>query len=323
MVIDTDRLSPARVSELLATAVKRNGYLPDMVADSRAFVPAHPLKQASADFLARLLVLPGGTLEGQENIDKALQMQKQGHNLLIVGNHQSNGDTPARRRKLIRHGFSELVDRMVFVAGLNVKDTNILFPTEDAIYVFPPRDLADLKKINRDPEFYGVQEDGVETVAMVLRLGAQLNNGVTPKSAQIFEMGRSIFLYLEATRTRDPEGKMMRANPFVSGYLRDEETVVLPIYQDGVHRISPVGRGYFRVGGREVFPGFIRPIPRRVEMIAGEPVTVGQLKRQARVFESIREGTVADAAMFQVWRLAPHRVSSEYRALYDKLASAQ
>lgn len=303
---------------VIATAQRRLISIDKITQNNQVYLDPNPVGQAATRVLARLLV-GRVNLVGQENLDEAKKMSGT-EGVMYIGNHHSNADTPVRREAFTRSGLKVFVDSSVYLAGLNVAESSPhLFPSERAIQVVSPRDIEAAKWVSRNRQELGLSDDCVDVVLRYLRAAANLNGLAYNKATTKLGEGFDLFFYPEATRSRDEEGRMGRAHLGLSGYLQDDNRVLVPIYESGSQRILPPNLPTNKI------PKWLAKCALRggekIEIIIGEPIWVGQLQDNARTF-SRKEANVADIAMYQLWRLKSDQVMPSHRDLYSRVAAA-
>ncbi len=304
------------VEAIIKTARRRINKIPGILEKKEVYKGAKRWSQNLLGTLAGLLVSEV-EVAGIENIDKAGQLSPEGL-VILIGNHHSNADTPIRREGFKRVGRKDIPDNTTYLAGLNVAESSpALFPSENAIQVVSPRDIEAAKDLVRKNP-HQITPEQKELIKSYLKWSKDLSGHAALEVTSLRGTGKFLFLYPEATRSRDPEGRMGRGHYGLQGFFGNEQDVVVPIFEDGAHLLMPPQKPWFKVFGREIGRGWIRPRRRKIAMIVGEPMKVADLRIKSQDFFR-KEVNIVDMAMFQIWKLAPERVSPEFAQLQEKL----
>ncbi len=234
----------------------------------------HPIEWASFSEI---------TFTGQENLDKVKEALLDGKKIIFVSNHMSHADGPVIYAGLSWNGYSDLAEKIVFVAGIRMDKlpaTQFLQRRAKTIQVWPPTEEA----VTDDDKFKK----------------ADLNWKAIRTAKRILEAGLILDMFPQSTRS-ETGGAMEKAYGEVAGYFTlFPDTLVLPIAILGTDRILPRGR----------------IIPRRGK--AG--LSVGNLIAVKTLEESLPKGTahaerrqaLIDSVMMKVAGLLPDRYKGYY-----------
>lgn len=80
------------------------------------------------DFLRPLVITEQSRLVGREQAEKLQAFLAQGHNVIILSNHQTEADPQVISILLEREGLSDLAEKIVFIAGHKVTNDPVAIP---------------------------------------------------------------------------------------------------------------------------------------------------------------------------------------------------
>lgn len=80
------------------------------------------------DFLRPLVIAEQSRLVGREQAEKLQAFLAQGHNVIILSNHQTEADPQVISILLEREGLSDLAEKIVFIAGHKVTNDPVAIP---------------------------------------------------------------------------------------------------------------------------------------------------------------------------------------------------
>jgi 1-acyl-sn-glycerol-3-phosphate acyltransferase len=206
---------------------------------------------------------------GVENLGMAREIVCQEKPLFMLLDHRSNADAPAIEKALIKRGFGDLAEKLVFLRGTRLdksRDTRFLSQGFSHIDVWPQTE----KPITKEEEKQAVSMMRVATRAL----------------DEAVKEGRVIVIFPEGTRTRT--GKLGEGIPEIAHYLlRYPNAYVLPVGLIGTDRVLPVDK----------------KIPRfaKVRVVFGEPFSVEefceardiQKKERQRLIDGIMRDEIA------------------------------
>jgi 1-acyl-sn-glycerol-3-phosphate acyltransferase len=301
---------------VVRTAQRRVVSIPRIIRSDQVFRHANLTSQKVIGGLARVLVADV-SFKGLENIERAKNMAKKS-GLLVEGNHQSNSDTPVRRECFRRVGLEDFVNDTIVISGLQVAETSALFyPTEAVIQVVSPRDIEAAKWYRKNFDRLKANEAQREVVNKHLELARDLNKRATSHAFMFLDLDFPLFFYPEGGRSKDQQARMVRAHYGLSTYLTRDDDVLLPIYVDGSHKIMPPDRPLAKVARLEIGKGWVRG-RQALEMEVGEPVYIGELREIASKVKRSKF-TIADVAMYRLWRMRPNRIAPEAVPVYERI----
>lgn len=80
------------------------------------------------DFLKPMIIMEQSRMLGKDNAEKMLERLKDGENVVILSNHQTEADPQVISVLLEQNGLAELAEKMIFIAGHKVTNDPVCIP---------------------------------------------------------------------------------------------------------------------------------------------------------------------------------------------------
>jgi 1-acyl-sn-glycerol-3-phosphate acyltransferase/ketopantoate reductase len=259
----------------------------------KPFIQRRPLTTSivngMADFFCRRFEVAGikHFASIREGINK-------GKSVVLVPNHASHADHPLIVKALRENGFNDLAERLVFVAGMKVRDEmmgRIFHNAYARVLVSTPS-----SELQSDEEKHKAQSINLKGFLEINRL---LNSGCL------------LVLYAEGTRSR--ENKLLKAIPSVARYFENPNIeAIYPVAIEGSVSILPVAGRWPRFGKARVTIG--EPL-QAAELFkkAAEGLHKDMSDKEKQVRNKISEIAI-DIIMKKIARLLPKK----QRGYYDQ-----
>lgn len=234
---------PARSPEIdhfVGIAKRRVGLISEVFEKGQVYMRAELSKTALAMAVCEAAIAELH-VEGREHLEAAWSQVLAGKRLGVTFNHQSDADHDVKRLILRKLNLEEFADRMFFVAGLKMlerEETRMFMPAENALLVATPTDLHNMEKADRWIDRGRLTEEEENIVINYIELMGALSTASSSEYERLVKLGMIPSFYPEATRTRDEQGRMMKA-PSESASLipKDPEAYILPWVTHGTTQI--------------------------------------------------------------------------------------
>jgi 1-acyl-sn-glycerol-3-phosphate acyltransferase/ketopantoate reductase len=186
---------------------------------------------------------------GVENFASIRESIDKGKSVILVPNHASHADHPLIVKALRKNGFEDLAERIVFVAGMKVRDElmgKIFHNAYARVLVSTPSSGLRTDEENRKSQSINLKG--------FLEINRLLNSSCL------------LVLYAEGTRSR--ENKLLKAIPSVARYFENPNIEAIhPVAIEGSVSLLPVGSMVPRYG--------------RAKVTVGEPLKPKELFKKA------------------------------------------
>ncbi|MCR4306214.1 MAG: hypothetical protein NUV73_03975 [Candidatus Daviesbacteria bacterium] len=307
------------LGQVIGIAESRNKLIPDLIRGNRVYWDARLDKTLFAQGVCAL-VTSGMRVKGASNLEEAARLAKTEEELLVT-NHVSDGDHPARRKAFECLGYKEFADSLVYIGGLKMLERwwiRMFAPAEKMLLVPTPFDfdnlidaLKELRGLQRRGQLtedeYGSQHELLKSYGKNLGI---LNDRAEEERERLIQEGMNILLYAEATRSGN--GLLQRA-PFkvVRSYAPKEkgDRWVFPIMGWGIEKIARANQS-FKPGREDQYTVYGRPFPAR---------ELYEQDLRGQVFDK-KPVTPADVLMARLGKLAPEKVDPHLQEFYADLA---
>lgn len=299
------------IEQFIALAKGRNQLIPTVISENRVYTPAEPPKSFLAMSLCSVFI-SGLEVIGTKYLEEAAGLVNGGKKLMIVSNHQSDADHTIRRYICEKLGFKELSDTFFFLGGLKMierKSIERLMPAENTVFVLTPADVHNLVTALRWSKRQQLTPEQVRIVDEYKNNCQALSVASSAAIEKQIELGKTLVFYPEGTRTRDTQGRIMRASKEVTKLItHDEETYIFPIMVDGTAKIMTLDDKF-------------NPDRTRLKMVVGEPYPSREIFEvdTRGIFLNGSPATPADVVMARLSILMPELVSSESAEFYENV----
>lgn len=177
------------------------------------------------------------TVKSPENLDAIRESLNSGKSVILLANHSSHADHPLIVKMLRENGFKDLADRIVFIAGMKVKNEFLGRRFNDAyshiLVSTPTRDQVS-------------DEENRKAQLVNLKGFSEIN--------RLLNKGNLIVLYAEGTRSRDK--KLLKAIPSVARYFENPNIkYLIPLGIQGANEILPIGSTIPRIAEAKITVG--------------------------------------------------------------------
>ncbi len=179
-------------------------------------------------------------IHGQDNLKKIRESLNNGKSTIVLANHSSHADHPLIVKSLKESGYKDLSDRIIFIAGMKVKNEFLGKCFSDAF----------AHVLVSTPEKGEISEEERRKAQMINFKGFSEIN-------RLMNKGHLFVLYAEGTRSRSK--KLLKAIPSVARYFENPNLeYLLPTAIEGAEDLLPVGKS---------IPTFAKP-----RVTFGEPI---------------------------------------------------
>lgn len=229
--IDLNHMEQADKRELILSTYSR---LREKPLIPRSPVSTYIVRKLTDLFSTKLQI------RGQDNLKKIRESLNRGKSTIILANHSSHADHPLIVKSLKESGYKDLSDRIIFIAGMKVKNEFLGKCFSDA--------FAHI--LVSTPEKGEVSEEERRKAQMINFKGFSEIN-------RLMNKGHLFVLYAEGTRSRSKQ--LLKAIPSVARYFENPNLeYLLPSAIEGAEDLLPVGKS---------IPKFAMP-----KVTFGEPV---------------------------------------------------
>lgn len=300
---------PERDHQFLELAKRRNVLIPQLIAKNEVYQKRSESLSQAVRILSYVFILPKSSLKGQENLEHAQQIRDEGFPLIVVSNHTSDLDHPARRAVLERNGYRSLADSLVYVAGLKMierKYVKLLVRGEGFVLIPTPFDAEKLDSALNQQSLYTEEE---QEYLGNLRTNYRIISEKARRTVKsLTEDGyHNVAWYPESTRSRN--GGLIQKSPEVTSvwYFFLKDSYILPISIKGGHRLLPPERE-------------IWAIPSTISIRVGKPYSTGAMIETARSLprESQRD-FLANYPLATIAELEPDLVDPRMKNYFEEL----
>lgn len=234
-------------------------------------------------------------INGRANLKSIRESLNKGKSTIILANHSSHADHPLIVKSLRESGFKDLADRIIFIAGMKVKNEFLGKCFSDA--------FAHI--LVSTPEKGEISEEEKRKAQMINIKGFSEIN-------RLMNKGHLFVLYAEGTRSRNK--KLLKAIPSVARYFENPNLeFLLPTAIEGAVDLLPVGESVPRFADTKVTFG--EPIqPDELFSKAFEDLP-DQLKKLDSKDKSVRDKInelVIDMVMRRIAKLLPEQKRGYY-----------
>ncbi len=208
------------MSKAIERGVSPSFTIPSGPEKKSPVVPAKPYVTKAVEAIS-VLRTPTILAEGLDHVEEFREASRELQSM-VNANHLSNYDHTAVMQALIRNGYRDVVDNMVFPLGISLqknkaaKVANQMVPT---IPVWPTAFPANTEE-EKKQKF-------------------EMNRAGSRAIVSSMQEGKTIVLYPEASRGTKPEIESVDEN--VHGYFRRPNMVILPVSLTGTEVALPKG----------------------------------------------------------------------------------
>lgn len=205
---------------------ERTKFLPVQEIMSPFFEKERQPNKIILEVLSHFLIPRKIQIHHIENLEEAIELSKQGKELVVCPNHNSNADSPVLARGLRKNGFKGFEDHLVHIQGakLDRHPINKFF-------------THGLKVIKIWPESLTARTDEEK------KKKKEMNDKAQKYATECLREGYHLVLYLEGGRSYS--GSLKQAERTGVAYFRlvkDSETMVLPVGIIDADKVMPPGK---------------------------------------------------------------------------------
>lgn len=180
------------------------------------------------------------TFKGKEYLRTIRESLRHGKGIIFIANHLSHADHPMIIRVLKSNGFADIANKLVFVAGMKLRNEFIAKLFSDAY----------TKLIVSTPSSGPVSEEEKRKAQMINWKGFM-------EASRLLNQGTPLVIYAEGTRSKVKT--LLKAIPAVAAYFENQNVeYIVPVAIRGTEKILPVGKTFPRFGSVEIT--FDKPI---------------------------------------------------------------